>query len=489
MKKLLSLGSRQFLTGIAPSAHAESGGLFFNAVGVTPLFGAGSAASVNNGLLMAGAGGTAITIAGTPLNMIADKGVYFTSGLIIAASDNKIYKCQISDTTVPSFGATTAAITSGGTLTGGMVLFNISGADKLFYHRLDKIGNTDSDTYLSVSTDYWGAMHVHYGLNKIIFGNSYGKLGTIDSAGASSLSALTFDATTVCTALSDDGIYVVAAITKNYTGDPNLLMDTRVLFWDGSTTTGFLRDYPITDPFIYALNKTPNGVFAYGVTGIWQVTFDGVKKIFSHAPGVYTASGASVIHYGKGAVSFFSDALLWGGNVGSTNAVTALKSLGKLDSSSASAYLNPILGTASKNITAVSGQILKGYVFAADSTPQIKYYPIGSGTPQTSISAQTVYIPLGDKYQIERVDVVFGEPLASGDSMSIQLKTDEDTTAIEATASALTASYATDGAIRRKSMKVTGFTADEQISVVVNFVAGACKIKRIEVFGSPVVIL
>jgi len=464
-------------------AHAERGGLFFDATGVTPLFGAGSALSVNNGFLMAGAGGTVIAIAGTPLNIIPDKGIYYSSGFIVAASDNKIYKCQISDASVPSFGATAAAITSGGTLTGGMVIFNISGADKLFYHRTDKIGNNDSDTYLAVSTDYWGAMHVHYGLNKIIFGNGNGKLGTIDSTGASVLAALTFDATTQCTALSDDGTYVVAAITKNVSGDSNLLMDTRVIFWDGSTTTGFLRDYPITDPFIYALKKTPNGVFAYGVTGIWQVSFDGVKKIFSHNPGVYTASGASVVHYGKGAASFFSDALLWGGNVGSTT-TRALKSLGKLDSTALSAYLQPTKLTTNKNITAVEGQVLKGYVFVGDSTPQITYYPIGSGTPQTGVSAQTVYFQLPTKYNITHVDVVFGEPLVSGDSVSIQLKSDEDTAVTPTTA--LAATYADDGAIRRKRVKVINYVAESQLSLVVNFVAGAVKIKRIDVFGSPV---
>ena len=487
MKLLLRLGTKEFQSGLSMmGAHAERGGLFFDAAGVTPLFGAGSALSVNNGLLTAGAEGTAITetLGGNIINMIADT-IFYTNSLLMACSDNKVYKLSIAD---PVSASVAEAFTSAGTLTGGMVVFQLStGTKYVFYHRTDYIGRHDGtnagDTWQAVTSDYWGAMHVHYGLNKIIFGNGRGKLGTIDSAGAVTLAALTYDLSSNCTALSDDGVYVIAAITRNVTGDTTMLDDTRILFWDGSTTTGFVRDYPITDPFIYALKKTPTGVFAYGVTGIWQVSFDGVKKVFSHNPGVYTVSGASVIHYGKGATSFFSDALLWGGNVGSST-TRALKSFGKLDSMALSAYLQPVKLTTNKNITAVNAQVLKGYVFVADSTPALLYYPIGSGTQQTSISAQTVYFQLPTKHTISYIDVVFGEPLASGDSVSIQLKSDEDASVTPTIA--LTATYADDGATRRKRVKIPNYIAESQLSLVINFTAGAVKVKRIDVYGSPV---
>src|SRR3990167_6560395 len=139
----------------------------------------------------------------------------------MAVSDNKIYKLQIAD---PITASIAEAFTSAGTLTGGMVVFQLStGVKYVFYHRTDYIGRHDGssagDTWQAVTTDYWGAMHVHYGLNKIIFGNGRGKLGTIDSAGTVTLSALTFDLSSNCTAISDDGIYAIAAITRNITGD------------------------------------------------------------------------------------------------------------------------------------------------------------------------------------------------------------------------------------------------------------------------------
>src|SRR3990167_1747578 len=99
MKPLLRLGTKDFQSGISMmGAHAERGGLFYKAAGVTPLFDAGAAESVNNGLLIAGADGTAITetLGGNIINMIDDGNVFYTGGgLIAAASDNKIYKLSI----------------------------------------------------------------------------------------------------------------------------------------------------------------------------------------------------------------------------------------------------------------------------------------------------------------------------------------------------------------------------------------------------------
>jgi hypothetical protein len=227
----------------------------------------------------------------------------------------------------------------------------------------------------------------------------------------------------VVTDISDDGQYVCLAVTDNNEGDPNRLGDTRILWWDG-VSSSWLREYPITDPFIYALKKTPIGVFAFGVTGIWQITFSGSKKIFNQAPGVYTQSGASVIHYGRGAVTFFSDALVWGGASGSN---FAIKSLGKLDASAPNSYMHPFKTTASKQVTCVNGQLQTGYLFVAEKTPQLLAYPFSTANdPQTGVTGRTIYIPLPGPVEITHVDLVFAVPLASGDQMSVKLYHDDD---------------------------------------------------------------
>ena len=498
-RPILVLDGRNFQSGISMlGAHAERGGIFFKAAGVTPLFDAGSALSVNNGFLMAGAAGTAATygsVTGNIIKMIPDGGVYYSGGLglIGVTDDNEIVKIALADG-IPS-GSLSAVNTTTPAMTPGLVVFGISGAQTLIYRQISQIGKYVSSTYTDnyitsgINTDYFGAMHVHYGLNKIIYGNGPGKLGTIDSVGTSVTAALAFDTNSYCSALSDDGIYVIAALTRNSSADATLFNESKIIFWDGSRTTGFLRDFTITDPIIYSIQKTPIGIFAFGNTGIWQVTFDGVKKIFNHNPGVYLVTATAGIHYGNGATSFFSDALIWGGQVGSSTA-RAVKSLGKLDSAALGAYLNPILGTASKNITALSGQLSKGYVFIADDTPQLKYYPIGSGTPQTGVTAQTVYFSVPKPLNIERVDVIFGEPLASGDTLDLDVYRDEDTSAVSFGDVSYTAQKATRRHSFRNTSSTGGITSNlevyQKFSLLLTFTAGTPKVARIEVFGSAI---
>ncbi len=491
---ILSLAGKDFLTGLAQmGSHAPNGGLFYKAAGVTPLFGAGAALNANNGLLMAGAAGTALsgTFGGSVINAIADGGIspIFQSsgalGAIFAADDNKIYKLLISGG-APS-GSVSAALTIGNTLTGGLIIFlDSTNTARLFYKQLGYIGRytpsgaVQADTWQAISTDWYGTLYVHYGLNAIFFGNGGGKIGKIANDLTVTLAALTFDAASLTSAISDDGIYVVVALTRNFTGDSSILLDSRIVYWDGSTTTGFLRDFVITDPLIYSLQKTPMGLFAFGLTGIWQVTISGVKKVFDHPPGVYTVGTNSGIHYGR-ATSFFSDALLWGGQVGSSTA-RALKSFGKLDSAAVNAYLQPVLGTVSKNITHVNGQILKGQVLIADDTPQAVLYPIGSGTPQTGVSAQTIYFQFPQPYDISRIVVTFGTKLASGDTLTVAAFKDEDTSSVAFGA----VSYNANKTIRRWEFRPSGmFEVSQQMSILLTFTAGAVKIKKIEVFGIP----
>lgn len=125
-----------------------------------------------------------------------------------------------------------------------------------------------------------------------------------------------------------------------------------------------------------------------------------------------------------------------------------------------------------------------GSVYVATDGDKLYRYDFNGSTRETSVSAQTIYFPLNSRVEIDRIDIIFGEPLASGDSMSVQLKTDEDTAATPTTA--LTATYADDGAIRRKSVRVAQYFTESPLSLVVNFTAGAVKIKKIEVYGNAV---
>lgn len=485
---ILTLTGKDFLTGINPAgAHGAGGGLFYKADGVTPLFEAGTSQSVNNGLLMAGAAGT--TIGGTP-NGNFTCSIGYDTGVRISAyfgtSTGHLLRQDIGTADTPPTGAN---LTDLHTMASDKILsletVQSAGNQYMLYFGASSIGRYDinaatfNDTWGSANTDNTRATHKYF--DTILFGNGTGALGSISAALAITSTALDLPDNTNVTAISDDGTYAVIGISNNSRGDTGAYSDTRILFWDGFSSS-WLREYPITDPFIFAIKKTPQGVFAFGITGIWQVTFNGVKKVFSHPPEIYTAIGYNTHHYGKSAASYFSDALIWGAASGSNKVI---KSLGKLDSAFGASYLHPFKSTANQNITLVDGQLLKGWVYVADDTPQLKAYPLSTtNSPQTSITAQTIYFPLLTKMKITRLDVIFGEPLVSGDSVTFQVKTDEDTNATPTTA--LSASYASDGAIRTKAIRVTGVTAEDQLSLVVNFTAGAAKIKKIKLYGTEV---
>lgn len=487
MKLILSLGPKEFATGIAPNAHSVSSGLFYKADGVTSMYEPGTDQSANNGLLMPGQSATTVSGSLTGKIIGATKELSGASNAYFSTAVGDLFKLQLDNT----FGSALSNLRTVSGLTSGLEVFKTAGAASyLYYWQLNQIGRYDlSATYVDawatgLATDYIHATHRYF--NSIIYTNGLGLIGTLrDVAGVPTInnSALAIPANMKATDISDDSFYAVIAITDNILCDPNAIADTRIIFWDGTNTIAWTKEYPINDPFIYALEKTPIGLFAFGVTGIWQVSFGGVKKVYSRSTGIYSVSGSNQITYGKAVASYFVNALLWGGASGSNKVV---KSFGHLDSNEKAATIYPFLSTAAKNITYLDGQLLKGWVFVGDDTPQLKAYPFSTANaPQTGLSAQTIYFNLNSKYDLQKINIIFGEPLVSGDSMSIQLKKDEDTASITAT-TALTASYAQDGAIRRKNMRITGFTADEQASIVINFISGIPKIRRIELYGEPI---
>lgn len=482
-KPLFTLNAANFFTGIAPSAHSEKGGLFFKADGITPLFEAGMSQSTLNGLLMAGPSGT--LLGGNALNGTIIAGTSVGSTAIFCTDSGHIFSLLLDNT----FGS---GLSDKHTVSGlrSIEYFKPHGGVGYYYYwNGAQIGTYDGastfvdNVFTSLNADNVGATHRYF--NSVLYGNGFGVLGVLSDGGSSTVvnngqALLVGDAQQI-TDISDDGTYVIIASTDNFLCDTTILANTQILFWDGFSSQ-WQRQYPINDPFIYAVEKTPFGVFAFGVTGIWQVSFNGVKKVFSRSPGIYSTTATNHVKYGRRAVSYYINALLWGGVSGANEVI---KAFGQLDLNAPNATIYPFLTTSGKNITYVDGQLLKGYIFVGDDTPQLTAYPFSTAnTPQTGVSAQTVYFPLPYQTQISRIEVTFGVPLAAGDAFNIQTKTDEATAAVTFDST----SFAADGAIRRKIFTPTLNPTprpNAQLSLVLNWTGGAVKIKSIEVFGEP----
>lgn len=485
-KPIITISTKNFLTGIAPSAQIDNAGLFFKALGVTPVYDPGGTESVENGLLQAGPAPTDFTgsvIVDVPfagfVDYVSDQPFLFMLG----ASGHLYIKAPGAATPIDMRSGTPITNPSNGIIT----FQPNGGSKKLYYFQRTQIGTWDmSGTYPTGWTDnaYTGLtttlLHpAHKFYDRVYYGNArfVGSLKDDGAAGVThTANDLDLPGSLNVTALSDDGVYLAIAVTNNLAGTDNF-SDTRILFWD-TNTSSWQREYAIDDPFIIALKRVGNVVYAFGQYGIFQCTFDGgVKKILARLVGFGTTADLASGYGSARADSFGQAALIFG-----TDA--SVDTLGKLALELKSAYYKPFkIPAAVGTPTLVNSSFDKGRVYVATDGPKLYAYDFDGATRNTGVSAQTVYFSLPTKYFINRIDVIFGEPLSSGDALDIDTKTDEDTAAVNFGPDI---AFATQGAIRRISLYPTKrVQVDEQISLVVNLTGGNPKIKRIEVFGIP----
>lgn len=482
-KPLLVLSSKHFLAGVAPEAHSEGGPIFYKADGIMPLNNPGGTESTDNGLLRAGPAVTDLT-GSVIVDAPVAKARNYTSGgsgfVYMLGASGHVYKLDPTSNTVTDLKAAGTANTAN-----GAAIFQAKGGTKYFYYtQIDRIGRCDidgtitfTDTWYSTQIDNTTQHPMHRYFDRILFGNN-DTVGSISDNGAGDAVAnsnvLDVPTNSTVTAISDDGVYAAIAITDNIQS-ANAFSNCKVLFWDGFADS-WLREYTIDDQYILSLQRVGNSLVAQGVRGIYEISFGGgVNKILSRSTGLLTTGSNRQI--GPALSSTYNQSAYVFGSTTSAGGVVA--TLGKISDHIPAAHFRPIL-TATTQVSLVEAQASAGKIFVATDSPKLYVYTFGGTTSgQTSVSAQTVYFPLGNKYQITSVDLIFGEPLASGDSVTLQLKSDEDTAA----STAATASYDSAKTTRRKTLRFNGFVADEQLSLLLTFVSGVPKIKRIEVYG------
>lgn len=489
MQKILSIGSKQFLSGIAPSAHTENGGLFLSANGVTPLYDAGGTASAENGLLQAGNVGTTFQEGIADAIICGRENVISTVPYLwMMGAAGHFYVKVVGATDVTDRAATNVIANPAN----GLEIWGPSaGTTLLYYWQKTQIGtfNMTGNNHPASPDANW-TDNVYTGLTSttnhpthqfsgnIYYGND-NYIGSITDDGSATpvhvATSFRLPKRMKVTAVTDDGTYLVIAATTNSAGY-NTFSENIIYFWDTISST-FTRAFEIRDKYVYSLVKISGTVYAFGQYGIYEVTLAGVKKILSRNIGLGTENDLNLGYGANRAISYNGSALLFATD-------TTVDTFGKLSPDSPAAYFKHFkIPTGRATFVSAALDAGRVYVGTASAAPRLYAFDFNGTTRGTGVSAQTVYFPFPMEYSISHIDVIFGEPLASGDSVSIQLKKDEDTAVTPTTA--LPATYADDGAIRRKRMKVINFTVEDQLSLVVNFVGGAVKIKRIDVFGAP----
>lgn len=482
-RPILTLSTRDFLTGIAPSAHTERGGLFFSADGVTPIYDPGGTASTQNGLLQAGPAPTNIggaTVVDTIFAAIS--GNVTTGRTFFLGNSGHFY--QLLDN------GTLSDLRSGTPITNtanGIAMWGPAGGSRLLYYwQKGQIGTWNlSGSYPTGWTDnaYTGLSSVSYHPVHEFNGNLYygnvAKVGALLDAGSAAVTHSTnvfdFSPNLACTAISDDGVFLVVAATENLEG-VDVFANNQIYFWD-TFSSSWSRNYEIRDPFIYSLQRIGNLVYAFGQYGIYEVSFGGgVRKVLSRLIGFGTTEDPVQGFGSSRAAVYNQQALLFATD-------TTVDTFGPLDPNVPSSYLKPFKVPAGVGTPTLVFTLFEvGSVYVATDGSKLYRYDFDGATRETTVSAQTIYFPFKEKTLVNRIDVIFGEPLASGDAFDIDTKIDEDTSAVGFGA----ASFTADGASRRKSMYPTaGVQVDEQLSLVLNWTGGAVKIKKVLVFGQP----
>lgn len=479
---LLKLTRKDFLTGVTGHAHSEQGGLFYKMSGMSVVNGMGQSVEAEVGCLEPTSTGQFDDAAyvDDPFVGVRDApgATIGTSYIYILGSDGNFYKKDAYDGTPTNLRSGGNVIPS---LANGLEIFQaVGGTRYLYYWQTTQIGRWDlSSSYPTgwVDNQYTGLTSTvrhptHKFVGRVYYGND-SKLGKLEDDGAAgithSLNDLDLPAAQQITALEDDGSYLVIASTSNKAGTFLALGENKVYFYDTNSPSWTIEHN--SEDLIVDMKRVGNIVYGIGARGIYRISLQGgVEKVWTF--GTNIGSFGTLI-YGPGIMSSFNGALIYGRDDGT------VCYFGKPAPDLPFGFHRPILITAgiTSTVTFVDGEFSSGYVLVGDTSNTVEFFSLPPNfTYQTGGSAQTRYLDLGGKRNIKRIDLIFAVPLASGDEVNLDVRSDQTTAAQDWG----TASYAADGGVLRKSI-FNSFTT-ELLSIVFNAVGGSPKIAGIEVY-------
>lgn len=465
MERIISLSQKEFITGIAQGAHSPNTGLWHKANSIFPFNFRLSQEEVNIYTLMASHSGTALS-------------ANITGSLIASANDPGNADTYYMDDDGSIYQNTTSVITS---LTspgrGGLAVYQPRGGTKYLYYWH---GNTIIGRYGDLegspsATASWVTglqsttiRPVHTFFDTVYYGNK-DRIGSIsDQAGTATnnSNALDFPSDFKVIDITDDGFYLVAGISDVVAA----FGVNKVVFWN-QLDPSWSREWIIPDDYITHVKNVGGVIYVLGKSILWRCTFNSPPEPIRFIRRAQLGCPDAAMVY--------NNILLWGDVDG------IVQSYGKWAPDAPAAFFKPFdIGT-SVGITALTIPIsftgLSVPTLVVGSSDTNKGFSLfGSVTSATGVSAETIYFTpeVSNFIQIKRIDITFAEPMASGDSVNIDVQEDEDTAAQDYG----TASFAAQGAVKKKKIfKDLGNM--EQFKLIINFNGGSPKIKRIDVYG------
>lgn len=484
MKKILSLSPNDWLSGIAQSYHFGRGIWAGSAAGINPFINP-QRASATFGLLQAAPAVTDLTasvIVDAPIGWVNDYAVNGDQTLYIQGTGTLYSLNLVTNSSL-------TAIHTIANMANGVAVFQpnkgaSSSTKYLYYWQKTQIGRFDLTTNY-VDAQYTGLQDtVHHPTHRLfdtIFYGNKDRLGSLRDDGSQGVTHTTndldFGSDYICTTLSDDGSYLVIGITKNSgaVGQNPTYNTTKILFWD-TNSSSWEKEWDLDAPDIISIKKKGSTLYALTSTGLFVFNYSTPpQKVYSLA---YTdAASVNSTYGGHYSMDVLGEGVIWGDD-------TRLHYYGKMTPDSPIGY-HQLFSVPSGTAFVVCASARQNTLYAGTTTPKFGYYDYSSnGTPDTGVSAESIYIDLLNRYSIERIDVILGSKLASGDALNIGIASVEETSLVDYGGTDAV-SFANFGAKSRCRLEGTSLEA-ENLIIKPTFTSGAVKIKRIDIWGDDV---
>lgn len=470
-KRILTINSKQMLTGTTPFKNNTTFGLWNSVPGYNPGISGG-------GLSISKA---AVNISGTVMADNFIQSFVSSQGSLYAYGNNGgFYKISNLTASTPTISNVRTGTAIANALAWGLESFQTKvGPEYLYYFTLNTVGqfnlttNTFNDALYSLS-DGAGIQHPTCKVYDQLFfgaGNFVSELydDQINSNAAKNEGIYTLPYGQNVYGLTYDGQYLAVAAN---TGNP-AKMETTIYFFD--TTTGVTtptKSWVIRDSLVTTYIKDDT-TYALCINALWQFTFlNPPQQVRDDVVGIF--GFPNVIDQSAGA-------LLIGQNQN-------ISSLGKLSPEFPNATFVPASGI-SGIVTALSAKVSPTRLFVGDTQSGIYYIDWFSQKTANGDIQMTGYIDLGDYYSIDQIDLIFQDILQSGDSAQVRVRVSDTGNEGIAYADYTAVSFANNSSLRSvssgKSMSVksSGNIQGDKISLEITL-SGVCVIKQIEIYGS-----
>lgn len=460
LQKILTIGQEHWIRGLAPSEYYDGGKVLWTAKGINPF------KYPYAGRLMAGYAPSLISSTATVKDnikwMVPDP-VSTTPYIYCYGDAGKFSKIDTSD--VVTF------ISSVSNSHGGGLEFY---KDKLIYVKdtcvgltanPDAVSPTFRDTAIAGGINDYYYHPVKIGADQNCYVGNKHQLGKFSSVATTDWvgNKLTFPTEYRVDALENTGFYLVLGLNTT-SGVKSMGV---VAYWDmvsGQTN----RWYPLSEEdkieFIFN-NGGWDYIFCQGK--VYRGNFDTPPTVWLYGADIYAASG-----YGKLAGNW-KGGMVWAGQ-------QELNYYGAETTLLPEVLTQPWYLSGITLITSIFTKLTSLKIFVAGTTNKL-YIMATSGTGTlTGVSATTPYIDLGRYWKLHYLKVIT-EPLASGDSLTLSLKSVSGGSEL---LDATTFTYSVDGAKTTKNLPISGKIVN-QFQLAITFTAGTVMVKEIQLFGEP----